>query len=781
MSGAASSSNDKKSLAKRRGNGNASSAATGGNGSSSPDASTNTSNEGSSYGHSVSTPLLNESQSQQTSTSSTSSNADANVPPPNPKVLVVVFLIVLLVVYKFVFGGSDQAPALLNDDDLPASGEMGSLEDEAAALGLGGDDVDSSEEGEGENGEEDSKKKKKKSKSKPDENVGKNKKLLKGVDIIEAKGRGGWLPGKEKLVEKRPPRECPIKHIGIQVFDPIVYNSKTPQGQTWMRRAYTCLYKDQPGCRPSIIEDFDDRKLKVLPKGNVDATFIQTNLATLNNIKETQPELFNKIYFEREGKTYIDTILGSDAMTGNILEQYVSREKYVKKFGCSLNDIKIQTPRYRTDIKSDCKKFISRVHSNTRRVWVKHEAAPNPQQPQSKPVVKTSVLLGATEVDVQPPFKSACAESPHDERALDSLTDAVLMVQGIDKPLLIQKKLFDVRGYMLIASTMPYMVFFRRGYIRRAEADFSASDKSSFMPGKFDGVQARDRHLSLEKFQQHFANAKVTGTHYVDTHLHSAMKQIANFVFHSSRTSLLRRRGSYQLFSIDYLIDENFRVYLEKTDGFPELVHNKNFDVGQIVAEMHDLLLELNEEPVAFEAMGPGDKYGGWELIFSELRETCEGNLFNPCHSFFDFNARSDLRKSNRKAGLIHNSANREKHEQTRVVKKVEENKKNKCKVERLHYPGAVCDKLMKTLWDTKMKEKFALHEKEFVLLLSSFPCCLSTRSKHFKIIDSTQINSDYPNQEKCFHGRLYRIIMIAIKVYLARSPILLVAHHKIQ
>lgn len=336
---------------------------------------------------------------------------------------------------------------------------------------------------------------------------------------------------------------------------------------------------------------------------------------------------------------------------------------------------------------------------------------------QSKTSIKTSVLLGAVEVDTQSPFKSNCAESPHDERAFDSLTDAVLVAQGSDKPLLFQKKLFDVRGYMLIASTMPYIVFFRRGYIHRAEADFSASDKSSFMPGKFDGPQARDRYLSLEKFQQYFANLKATGTHYVDTLLHSSMKQIANFVFHSSRTSMLRRRGSYQLFSIDYKIDENFRVYLEKTDGFPELIQNKNFDTGQIIAEMHDLLLELTEEPVAFEAMGPGDKYGGWELIFSELRETCEGNLYNPCHAFFDFNARTDLRKSNRKAGLVHNSANREKHEQTRVVKKVEENKKNTCKLRKLHYPGAVCDKLMKSMWDTKLKEKFALHEKEYVFV----------------------------------------------------------------
>jgi hypothetical protein len=47
---------------------------------------------------------------------------------------------------------------------------------------------------------------------------------------------------------------------------------------------------------------------------------------------------------------------------------------------------------------------------------------------------------------------------------------------------------------------------------------------------------------------------------------------------------------------------------------------------------MHDLVMELGEEPGAFARMLTGDKYGSFELIFSELRETCEGAAsYNPC------------------------------------------------------------------------------------------------------------------------------------------------------
>lgn len=36
----------------------------------------------------------------------------------------------------------------------------------------------------------------------------------------------------------------------------------------------------------------------------------------------------------------------------------------------------------------------------------------------------------------------------------------------IDRPLLLEGKKFDVRSYLLIACTMPYMLFFGHGYVR---------------------------------------------------------------------------------------------------------------------------------------------------------------------------------------------------------------------------------------------------------------------------------------------------------------------------
>lgn len=134
------------------------------------------------------------------------------------------------------------------------------------------------------------------------------------------------------------------------------------------------------------------------------------------------------------------------------------------------------------------------------------------------------------------------------------------------------------------------------------------------------------------------------------------MKHIALFVFHAARRGIFRRRGSYQLLSIDYYVDENFHVYLEKTSS--DIGPTSSFDVGGMIAEMHDLVQELHEVPVAFQGMTKGDKYGGWELLFSELQESCHKIAYNPCHSFIDFNSRN-LKKANSKVGKVHNTANR--------------------------------------------------------------------------------------------------------------------------
>lgn len=44
--------------------------------------------------------------------------------------------------------------------------------------------------------------------------------------------------------------------------------------------------------------------------------------------------------------------------------------------------------------------------------------------------------------------------------------DLRFVLSYIQNPLLLKGKKFDVRSYLLIACTTPYVVFFRHGYVR---------------------------------------------------------------------------------------------------------------------------------------------------------------------------------------------------------------------------------------------------------------------------------------------------------------------------
>ncbi|GBG34621.1 Peroxisomal 2,4-dienoyl-CoA reductase [Hondaea fermentalgiana] len=540
--------------------------------------------------------------------------------------------------------------------------------------------------------------KKKKSKAGDDEEGGENDDeslSMEGVDVIESKhGKLGWDKLQGPLVTKRPPRECSIRRIAPQVREPFfLLNKKTK----WKRRIYTCLRQNKKACPKAIMDDFLARRWKLKPhdkslEDRVMSTFVLTDSNTLVKLKAGRPQAFHAIYTLHEGSTYLNALMGASGLDGSILEQYVARSKLAKNFGCSYNALKIQPPQFQYDASSDCTKLEKALARHSSDSWVLSEW--DPETGEEKLTLKSSQQLQAE--------KDFCAKNVRVSSTRDSTRLASMVVAnpftGFDN------KLFDVRSYILIGSTMPMMVFFRQGFVR------TASGSGFRSPYQFDQDA---QEVSLDVFQEYLAREKLTGSHYVDTFLQSSMKQVALFLFHATRTKIHRRRGSYQIFSVDFVIDKTFRVYLEKTSGNPAMETHNRVDLDGLIADMHDLVQELHEVPVAFEGMVKGDKYGGWELIFSELSESCDKIVYNPCHTFIDFNDK-DLTKQNKKVGKVQQTAKRLDNERKRIVKKTEEKKKNLCRERKIPYPGNKCDKFFKDLEQEDFNKRFALHEKSF-------------------------------------------------------------------
>jgi D-alanine-D-alanine ligase-like ATP-grasp enzyme len=90
-------------------------------------------------------------------------------------------------------------------------------------------------------------------------------------------------------------------------------------------------------------------------------------------------------------------------------------------------------------------------------------------------------------------------------------------------------------------------------------------------------------------------------------------------VFQSAKSKLKRRKGSYHVFGLDFMIDDRFQIHFIESNGYPGFTWSINYDTRGFVTDLMDLVLELHEAPAAFERLRAGDNYGGFQLIYSEI------------------------------------------------------------------------------------------------------------------------------------------------------------------
>ncbi|XP_026966403.1 inactive polyglycylase TTLL10 isoform X3 [Sagmatias obliquidens] len=157
----------------------------------------------------------------------------------------------------------------------------------------------------------------------------------------------------------------------------------------------------------------------------------------------------------------------------------------------------------------------------------------------------------------------------------------------IQNPLLLDGKKFDVRSYLLIACTMPYMVFFGHGYARLTLGlyDPQSSDLCGHLTNQFMQKKSPlylllkdDTVWSMEHLNRHindkFRKAKRLPRDWVFTTFAKRMQQIMAHCFLSVKSKLKCKLGYFDLIGCDFLIDENFKVWLLEMSSNPALHTN---------------------------------------------------------------------------------------------------------------------------------------------------------------------------------------------------------------
>ncbi|XP_036447385.1 protein polyglycylase TTLL10 isoform X2 [Colossoma macropomum] len=189
------------------------------------------------------------------------------------------------------------------------------------------------------------------------------------------------------------------------------------------------------------------------------------------------------------------------------------------------------------------------------------------------------------------------------------MPQAQIVQRYIQNPLLLKGKKFDVRSYLLIACTSPYMVFFRHGYVRLTcdlydpnSYNLSAHLTNQYMQKKnpLYSMLKEETVWSMERFNAYvnekFMEPKDLPKDWVLSVFAKRMQQIMIQCFLAVKSKLECKPGYFDLIGCDFLIDDDFKVWLLEMNCNPALHTNCEVlkeVVPRTVTETLDLALEI--------------------------------------------------------------------------------------------------------------------------------------------------------------------------------------------
>ncbi|KAM9299350.1 inactive polyglycylase TTLL10 [Gastrophryne carolinensis] len=255
---------------------------------------------------------------------------------------------------------------------------------------------------------------------------------------------------------------------------------------------------------------------------------------------------------------------------------------------------------FRLDKKDEAEAFFSTYEDG--QTWICKPTGLN--QGRGIYLLKTQEQVSLLQCQIQ-----AMMEDSSSKKIPAKCPQARIVQRYIPNPLLLEGKKFDIRSYLLIASTVPYFVFFRHGYVRLTcnPYDPKSDDLTGHLTNQY--MQKKNPLYSemkeetvwgMKRFNSYvnekFAGAKGLPHDWVLNVFTKRMQQIMIHCFLSVKSKLDCRRGYFDLIGCDFLIDDNFKVWLLEMNCNPALHTNCEVlkdVIPSVVNETLDLALEI--------------------------------------------------------------------------------------------------------------------------------------------------------------------------------------------
>ncbi|CAG01732.1 unnamed protein product, partial [Tetraodon nigroviridis] len=241
---------------------------------------------------------------------------------------------------------------------------------------------------------------------------------------------------------------------------------------------------------------------------------------------------------------------------------------------------------FRMDLRTEREDFFSRygtVSNIGTKMWICKPTGLN--QGRGIFLLKSQDDVTAFRLKLQNAEDSQASQASR--RTLQRQPQPYIVQQYIQNPLLLNGKKFDVRSYLLIACTCPFVVFFRHGYVRLScnLYDPRSSDPSTHLTNQcmqkknpLYSQLKEDTVWSMESFNTYVNNkfrvAMGLPWDWVLGTFTKRMQQIMTQCFFAVKSKLDRRLGFFDLIGCDFLVDADFKVWLLEMNCNPALHTN---------------------------------------------------------------------------------------------------------------------------------------------------------------------------------------------------------------
>ena len=218
------------------------------------------------------------------------------------------------------------------------------------------------------------------------------------------------------------------------------------------------------------------------------------------------------------------------------------------------------------------------------------------------------------------------------EQSLNATNDTGVIVQKyIENPLIINKRKFDIRQWVLVTSLNPLVIWmWKEPYLRFGAEDYIMDDLSNIYSHLTNNSIAK--HSIQYKNEKNFNEDMWTCFDFEHNfgkklwdEIHEKIKNAIICSLYSIRQEIKARANSHELYGYDFMIDQDYNVYLIEVNASPALDYSTKITEKLVKSMVKDLIKLVIDYDNArnYDKMPESKKANNKFIqIFNESRDT---------------------------------------------------------------------------------------------------------------------------------------------------------------